>query len=246
MRTFNEFVEAKSLDPILEELAVATVETMLMSDMDPWEEFTQYCNAVHPHLGLIYTEEANAYAEMMAKLDEGELDEGFWGNLWDKAKNSTIGRAIGGIGQGLAQGADYGARVAGAAATGAYRQGAQTLQSMFGVEKKFQDAFFAIQGLQKALQHPEIQQLAQAGKLTLDTPQGKMDALQFFGNLANTMQQNRDRLTQALKPQRDAARVKDMQSTVASDPRSRGTTAAQNVVPAPQTAAAPAAGTGAA
>ena len=252
MKTFNEFVEAQSIDPILEDLTLALFEM----DSNPWEELRSYCRGINPYLELVYTEEINRYNKAFAALQEGEIDEGIFGNVanwasnaWDRAKNSTLGRAVGGVAQGMGGAADYAGRVAGAAATGTGRWAKQTAQNMFGPEKKFQDAFFAVQALQQALNNPEVQQLSQSGKLTMDTPQGKMDALAFFKNVADTMQANRDKLAQAMAPQRDAARVKDLQQTVAGDPRMRGTRAANatvqpGAVPIPQAApgAAPAAG----
>lgn len=251
MKTFNEFVESQSIDPILEELTL----TLFEMDCDPWEELRSYCRGIHPHLELVYTEEINRYNKAFAALQEGEIDEGIFGNVanwasnaWDRAKNSSLGRLAGSVATGVGNAANDAVRMAGAKATDLSRWGQGAMQNAFGPEKKFTDAFRAVQALQQSLQSPEVQQLAQSGKLTMDTPQGKMDALAFFKNVADTMQANNERLKQALLPQRDAARVKDLQQTIAGDPRMRGTRAANatvqpGAVPIPQAApgAAPAA-----
>jgi hypothetical protein len=198
MRTFNEFVESKNIDPILESITV-----LLAEYEDPWQAVRQYCRQLGPQYELAYVETMN-----MCQLEEGFGDVmrgvGNWASgAWDRFKNSTTGRALGAVGNTAVR---AGAGVWDAAKQAGYAtadQAGNVMKQLSNPSKHFNDTVVAVQSLVKSLQTPEMQQLRSAGKLGMADGS---DMLTFFTQMLQTLQQNKQAVNAALEPKTYAAK----------------------------------------
>lgn len=209
MRSFDEFMASRSLDPILEELAFF----MMDNDINPYQALREACKEDDILVANLYESE-NRFNEAWEQLEEGQLDE------WNPMQTlSNVGQWAGNAAKrwwdtsATAQGAKWAGDTAARGWEGAKRAGQWAMDAgadqmkkmgLMKAQRQFNQIVYSLQDLVNTLNKPEWQQMAQQGQLRMSD--GNTSLADFFGKILQSMQGEQQHIQKALDAKTIGAR----------------------------------------